>query len=163
MLQRVVLGLGSNIGDRRKYLTEAVKILSLKRNFLFIAISDIYESEPWGFKNQNNFLNCVAVFLYRAGPVALLKEIKEAEKKIGRTAREKWYPREIDIDVLFFGNKILKKQNLMIPHPQIEFRNFVLAPLVQLMPVYIHPSSGKTIFELFEQSTDSGRVFSCEK
>ena len=163
MLQRVVLGLGSNIGDRRRYITDAVKILSLKKNFLFIGISDIYESEPWGFKNQNNFLNCAAVFLYRSGPETLLTDIKETEKSIGRTGREKWHPREIDIDVLFFGNKVLKKRNLMIPHPQIEYRNFVLAPLAQLMPFYIHPSAGKTIIELFGESTDLGIVLSYRK
>lgn len=158
MLHKVVFGLGSNIGNRQKYLTESVKMLSLKRNFLFIGISDIYESEPWGFKNQNNFLNCAAVFLYRSDPESLLKEIKDAEKKTGRTIREKWHPREIDIDILFFGNKIFNKKKLKIPHPQIEYRNFVLTPLAQLMPDFIHPTSGKTIIKLFENSADLCRV-----
>lgn len=159
MLQKIVLGLGSNIGNRQKYLMNSVKMLSLKWNFLFLGISGIYESEPWGFKNQNNFLNCVGVFLYRSNPEALLKEIKDVEKRIGRTIRKKWHPREIDIDILFFGNKVINKRNLEIPHPLIEFRNFVLTPMVQLMPGLVHPVSGETINKIFNNSKDLSRIY----
>jgi 2-amino-4-hydroxy-6-hydroxymethyldihydropteridine diphosphokinase len=158
MLQKVVLGFGSNIGNRQKYILDSIKMLSIKRNFLFIGLSGLYESEPWGFKNQNNFLNCVAVFLYRSGPGELLAEIKKVEKKTGRTIRKKWHPREIDIDILFFNNKVLNKKSLMIPHPRLEFRNFVLAPLVQLIPQFVHPSSRITINTLFNNSADLCRV-----
>ena len=155
----MVLGLGSNIGNRQRYIKDTINMLSLKRNFLFIKVSGIYESEPWGFKNQNNFLNCVAVFLYRSDPQTLLKEIKEAEKNMGRTVSKKWHPREIDIDILFFGNKVLNNKSLMIPHPQIEFRNFVLIPLVQLMPGFVHPVTHKKLITLSSNSTDLCRVY----
>ncbi len=158
MLQKIVLGFGSNIGNREKYIKDAVKILSQSRNFFFIAISDIYESKPWGFKNQNDFLNCAGVFLYRASPVALLQELKDLEQNLGRTNRKKWHPREIDIDLLFFGDKIINQKKLIVPHPQIRFRNFVLKPLARLMPNYVHPVFKTDIIGLYRNSTDKDRV-----
>jgi len=158
MLHLIVLGLGSNIGNREKYIKTAIRLLSKKKNFLYIASSGIYETEPWGFKNQKNFLNCIVIFLYRSGPNELSKEISEVEKKTGRIQREKWHSREIDIDILFFGNKTVNRKKLIIPHPMICFRNFVLIPLTELMPDFIHPVLNKKIFALLNNSKDTGTV-----
>ena len=158
MLQLIVLGLGSNIGNREKYLKTALKLLSLKKNFLYIASSGIYETEPWGFKYQNNFLNCVSVFLYRSGPYELQHEIIGIEQKVGRIKREKWHAREIDIDILFFGDKIIHKKNLLIPHPMISQRYFVLVPLSEILPEFIHPGTKRKISSLLKNSKDTGTV-----
>lgn len=158
MLERVVIGLGSNVGNRERYLKNAIKLLVIKWNFLFVACSSIYESEPWGFKNQNNYLNCVITGLYRSRPGVLLREIKEIEHKLGRKRKRKYHPREIDLDILFFGNKVINKNNLIIPHPYLHLRNFVLEPLVEIMPDFIHPVFKKRIVTLLRESSDNGMV-----
>jgi len=154
MLQRVVLGLGSNVGNREIFLKSAVKKLSSRWNFLFISASSIYETEPWGFKYQNNYLNCILVVLYRSGPGSLIREIREVENNLGRINRGKWHPREIDIDILFFGDKLINKKKLIVPHPLIRERRFVLEPLNELMPDFIHPVFHKKISKLFNKIPD---------
>lgn len=158
MLQKVVLGLGSNIGIREHNLKRALKMLSLSRNFLFIGVSKTYETEPWGFEKQKDFLNCTAIFLYRSSPDILLNEIEGVERKAGRTMNKKWHPREIDIDVLFYGNKIVKSQKLDIPHPFVHLRNFVLAPLMDLIPDFVHPVLKKSIRSLYRKCPDKRKV-----
>ena len=106
-MELAVLGLGSNLGNRLANLKKAVNYLYFVPGFDILAFSSVYETEPWGFKNQNNFLNCVIAGLYRFNEVSLFEKVKIIEKKTGRTIRDRWHPREIDIDVLFFGNKIV--------------------------------------------------------
>jgi 2-amino-4-hydroxy-6-hydroxymethyldihydropteridine diphosphokinase len=153
-----VLGFGSNAGNRMKNIKEAVKMLALNRAMELISLSQIYETEPWGFKKQKNFLNCAGVFLCRTGPGSLLKNIKTTEKKIGRVTREKWQKREIDIDILFFGSRIITEKGVVIPHPYISERNFVLKPLVEIIPDFVHPVKKKSIYKLSEISRDKCKV-----
>jgi 2-amino-4-hydroxy-6-hydroxymethyldihydropteridine diphosphokinase len=159
MLQRVFLGLGSNIGNREMYIRNSLKKFCSQKDFLFIAISKIYESEPWGFKNQSKFLNCVAVFLYRSDPERLLTHIKDVERSLGRTNNKKWYPREIDVDILFFGDKVINKKELKIPHPFLHLRNFVLKPLCDLNPGIVHPGLKENIETLLKRTQDRGKVY----
>jgi 2-amino-4-hydroxy-6-hydroxymethyldihydropteridine diphosphokinase len=101
MIEKIVLGFGSNMGSRLNNIQSALKEISLTEGFNLIASSSVYETEPWGFKRQHKFLNSCSVFLCRLSPGEVLKTIKSAEKRIGRIQRGKWQAREIDIDLLF--------------------------------------------------------------
>jgi len=154
-----VIGFGSNRGSRLKYIKHALRLLALNKNLSMLKTSGIYETEPWGFKEQNKFLNAAAVFYCRVGPGELLKIVKDAENKAGRIKREKWRSREIDIDILFLGNKIFKSKKLKIPHKYIAQRNFVLAPLVEIIPDFFHPVLNKKISYLYRNCPDKGKVY----
>lgn len=158
MIEKVVLGFGSNIGRRLRNIEAAVRETALNKGLNILALSSIYETEPWGYKNQRKFLNCAGVYLCRLNPPELVKTIKKIEKKIGRVKRGKWKAREIDIDVLFYGERVYEKKGLVIPHPFIPERNFVLKPLVELMPGFIHPKLDKDIRFLYLHSKDNCTV-----
>ncbi len=162
-MEKVVLGLGSNLGFRLFNLKKAVRFLYAMPGFDFLAFSSVYETEPWGFKNQKNYLNCAVIGLYRSSARDLFVRVKEMEKRIGRKSGEKWHPREIDIDILFFGSKIVNSKNLVIPHPQMRFRNFVLVPLAEIMPGFVHPEFKKQVKTLLENSGDKGKVILYER
>lgn len=153
-MELAVLGLGSNWGKRFAGLKKAVNYLYFMPGFDILAFSSVYETEPWGFKNQNNFLNCVIAGLYRFDAASLFGQVKEIEKKAGRVKRDRWHPREIDIDILFFGSKSIRSKNLVIPHQQIKNRNFVLVPLSEIMPDFVHPVLRKRIKTLLYETND---------
>jgi 2-amino-4-hydroxy-6-hydroxymethyldihydropteridine diphosphokinase len=163
MIEIVILGFGSNTGNRFLNIKKAVSHVYLSRDFDILKLSRIYETEPWGFKNQNNFLNCAAVCLYRSSPFRLLENIEEIEKLCGRVEREKWQEREIDIDILFYGDKIVNEKRLRIPHPILQDRNFVLKPLNDLIPGFVHPVLGRTIQNLYRHTTDICKVMLYKK
>jgi 2-amino-4-hydroxy-6-hydroxymethyldihydropteridine diphosphokinase len=163
MLEKVILGLGSNVGNRFLNIGKAIENIHFSSNFSILAISPVYETEPWGFKNQNNFLNCVIIILCRLRPGVLLKELKDIENQIGRQKREKWKQREIDIDVLFYGSEVYKSKDLIIPHPQLPDRNFVLIPLADLIPDFIHPVSKKKVKDILRASKDNTGVILYKK
>jgi 2-amino-4-hydroxy-6-hydroxymethyldihydropteridine diphosphokinase len=158
MIEKVILEFGSNTGSRLKNIGAAVKEISLNNGLNILALSPVYETEPWGYRNQRKFLNCAGAYLCRLSPPELMKTINKIEKKIGRTKRGKWQAREIDIDVLFYGNRVYKKNNLIIPHTFIQERNFVLKPLAELMPGFIHPVLNKSISFLYSHSKDNCKV-----
>lgn len=158
MSEKVVLGFGSNKGNRFQNIKNALEALALNIDLNLLNVSKIYETEPWGYKKQKCFFNCAAVFLCRLEPVELLKLVKRAEIDIGRLANTKWQAREIDIDVLFYGQSVIKSGNLIIPHPYLHQRNFVLKPLVDLIPGYIHPKLNKNIDYLYASSKDICKV-----
>ena len=152
MLEEAVLGFGSNIGNRFLNIKSALRTLSLNKDLNLLAVSKIYETEPWGFKKQNCFLNCAAVFMCRLEPIEFLKLLKSYEASAGRKDNTKWQAREIDIDILFYGNRIINNNRLKVPHPYIKQRNFVLKPLVELIPGFIHPELKKSIKNLYAGS-----------
>ncbi len=163
MYELVFLGLGSNRGNRFSQLIKATKKLTSISDLDFIAVSSVYETEPWGFIKQKNFLNCVFVCLWKKNPTELLRFIKKSEDELGRTKCEKWKEREIDIDVLFFGNKIIRKKDFTVPHKNLHERNFVLKPLTEIAPTLIHPVFKKTISYLYKHSKDNCKVTLCKK
>lgn len=158
MIEIVVLGLGSNTGNRMINLKRAIKAIYFLQGFDILTISNVYETEPWGFKNQKNFLNCILAGIYKENPVILLERIKDIEFRIGRLKREKWHSREIDIDILFFGKRVIMEKNLIIPHPQIQFRNFILVPCIDILPDFFHPVLRKKIISIYKTSKDKGKV-----
>jgi 2-amino-4-hydroxy-6-hydroxymethyldihydropteridine diphosphokinase len=158
-MEKVVLGLGSNVGNRQLFIRKAIKEISLLKGLNVITWSSVYQTEPWGLKNQRNFLNCTVICLCKLSPMELFKNLKKIEKKLGKKNRGKWAPREIDIDILFFGNHIIKNKSVKIPHPMIAKRNFVLIPLMELVPDLIHPVLKKKISVLLKTSRDKCNVF----
>lgn len=158
MAELAVLGFGSNKGNRLRNINFALRALALNNEMNLLKVSDIYETEPWGFKKQKSFYNCAAVFLCRLSAAELLKLAKLVEKKAGRTKGKKWQARELDIDILFYGKMVIHKQWLKIPHPYIEYRNFVLKPLEDIIPGYIHPVLERSILSLYKNSKDNCKV-----
>ena len=157
-MEKVVLGLGSNLGNRKLFIRKAIKEISLLKGVIVLARSALYQTEPWGFKSQGNFLNSAVICLCKQSPHELMKNLKKIEKKLGRKRREKWAPREIDIDILFFGSHIIKNKNVEIPHPMIAKRNFVLIPLNEIIPEFIHPVLNTRISGLLHKSSDGCKV-----
>jgi 2-amino-4-hydroxy-6-hydroxymethyldihydropteridine diphosphokinase len=162
METKVVLGIGGNKGDRASYLSQAVEALS--KQVTFISCSQVYESKAWGGVAQNgNFLNQVLLVQTNLDPLALLQVTQKIEIELGRTREQHWGDRTIDIDILYFGELVSKDPQLILPHPYISERRFVLQPLAEILPLKKHPVSGKTSVELLAACSDLGKVFVWKK
>ena len=146
----VHLGLGSNLGDRKEFLSMACNYLSSEVITGFRA-SSIYESEPLLEMKQSKYFNMVVSGLTVLSPKDLLKKCQQIEISLGRIRRERWGSREIDIDILSYGSRIIDNDDLVIPHPEIGNRSFVLIPMIELSPKWAHPETGITIKELWEK------------
>ena len=144
----VYLGLGSNLGDRKQNLVQALELIS--QRVTVELLSSIYETEPVGYEQQPLFLNVVCRVLTKLNPEQLLVLAKGIEAKLGRVPSFPNAPRPIDIDILFYNNRIISTRNLTIPHPRLIERAFVLVPLVEIAPELIHPVNGKTVKELLK-------------
>lgn len=144
------LSLGTNLGDRKNNLERALVLLEQKQLLKIRRISSIYETEPWGGVEQDSFFNLVAEIESELSPLELLKNCQEVEKALGRKRLIHWGPRTIDIDILTYNNYVLDSPELTLPHPHLEEREFVLAPLRELEPNYILPS-GRPIQEVLGQ------------
>lgn len=127
------LGLGSNLGDRRKNIEMALDYLTRTKGIKIEKTSRIYETEPVGGPRQGKFLNAAIKVETSFGPRAILKIIKKIEKDLGRKKRMRWGPREVDLDILLYGNKVIKTKGLVIPHPRMFEREFVLRPLREIL------------------------------
>lgn len=147
----LVLGLGSNMGNRMKNLEEARKQISLSICEI-IEASSIYETEPWGYKDIIWFYNQVIRCQTSLTPEEVMQSILIIEEKMGRKRHNKKYaPRIIDIDILFYADQIIDAVNLTVPHPQIENRKFVLVPLDQILSDYIHPKLNEPVWKILKE------------
>ena len=142
----VYLGLGSNMGNRQENLEKALDFLS--RRMRVARVSSIYDTEPVGTANQPRFLNLACRVHTRLEPAALLALAKGIESKMGRAFGKVNAPRPIDIDILIYGDRVMETPELVIPHPRMTERAFVLVPLVEIAPGLRHPANGKTVKEL---------------
>ncbi len=145
----VHLGLGSNLGNRQAFLNQACSKLSAVtlQNF---RSSEIYESEPLLKMKQPNYFNQVVCGWTELTPVELLEKCQQIETQLGRIRKEHWGSRKIDLDILSYGKDIVDTERIKIPHPEMEKRSFVLLPLLELSPDWVHPKSGKSIQILWE-------------
>lgn len=150
--------LGGNLGDRKANLHQAIKLITENIGEIN-AVSAIYETAAWGKTDQPAFLNQAVAVKTNFSAIEVLDKALDIEKKLGRVRKDKWGERLIDIDLILFDDAVIDIENkLQVPHPQMQFRKFVMAPLVEIAAEVMHPVSGKTISEIFKNITDDLEV-----
>jgi len=152
-MNQTYLLIGGNLGNRQENLGHAAKMIAAKVGTVLLA-SSLYETEAWGVTDQPSFLNQVLLVETALDPKQVLEAILSIEKEMGRRRMQKFGPRTIDIDILFFNELIMHEDSLTIPHPQLHLRRFTLAPLNEISPQFIHPVFNKSISQLMEQLAD---------
>ena len=157
-MARCYLGLGSNLGDRAGAVRESVRRLASAGDIEVLRMSSLYLTRPWGRPDQPDFVNAVAEIETALGPWELLARAKSVERDMGRGEGGRWGPREIDIDVLLYDELIMDVDGLVLPHPHIEERAFVLVPLVEVTPDLVNPATGTGFAESLENLRSSERV-----
>ena len=149
MSSLVYLALGSNLGDRQRNLEEALDRLTA--HVVLHRVSSVYETEPWGYVDQPRFLNAACSGATGLAPDDLLREVKAIEVKMGRVFSFPNAPRPMDIDILLYGEQVIETPDLVIPHPRMAERPFVLVPLAEIAPDVVHPVLRVTAQELLQR------------
>lgn len=152
-MTRAFLLLGSNTGDRKALLERAIRQISSMAGPV-VRKSSVYETQPWGKSDQPEFFNQAIEIETALPPRVLLATVLEIERLLGRVRTGRWDPRTIDIDILFYDDAIVNESNLVLPHPLMRERRFVLTPLAQLAGNFMHPVFGKTVRQLLEECPD---------
>ncbi|MFQ5770813.1 MAG: 2-amino-4-hydroxy-6-hydroxymethyldihydropteridine diphosphokinase [bacterium] len=155
---QIYIGLGSNLGDRLSNLKKALQKIDCLPATKVKKFSSIYETEPIGYLSQDNFLNMAVEISTHLNPESFLFQIQKIEHELGRIRNVRWGPRIIDIDILYWGEKIFKTDHLQIPHSEIENRRFVLIPLNEIAPNFESPPRFQKISVLLENVQDNSRV-----
>lgn len=161
-MAKFYLLLGSNVGDRKKNLHEAITQLT-DEGFGPTCVSSIYETEAWGIEDQPAFLNQACIVESSVEPAILLQKIKAIEKTVGRQKTAKWGPRIIDIDILYVDDKIISTAELKVPHPELYSRNFALIPMIEIAGELVDPVKHLTLDEIYDLCTDTKEVFMYEE
>ncbi len=156
-MHKAILHVGSNIGNRVKQLSVCKKMM-VERVGPVVVASRMYETEAWGLKDQDSFLNQAFEVSTCHSPERLLSTCQEIERLLNRERSVKWGPRTIDIDIIFYDDLIFESEDLSIPHPRMQDRNFVLFPLNEIASEWTHPILHKSVKQLLEESQDTSHV-----
>jgi 2-amino-4-hydroxy-6-hydroxymethyldihydropteridine diphosphokinase len=153
--ENVYLLLGSNLGDRETLISDALTEIAQHIGPVF-SKSSLYETAAWGKEDQPTFLNIAIGVKTMLSPLEVLEKVLEIELELGRVRHEKWGARLIDIDVIFYGNRVVDMgEKLQVPHPQMQFRKFVLEPLNEIAAEYMHPILQLKVSEILERLNDN--------
>lgn len=156
--QLAYIGFGSNVGDRLAHIRKALYTLSETEGIILQEVSSVYKTEPVGYEAQTQFLNGVAAIRTTLSPLSLLQTLKDIETAVGRKHRIRWGPREIDLDILIYADVCLQTDQLVIPHPEMHLRGFVLVPFVEIAPHLVHPILQETLLTLCNRLKDGKSV-----
>jgi len=158
--QQVILSLGSNQGNRKDNIESAITLLHHEVGTV-VLVSSLYESDSWGF-NSDSFYNCIVILNTNSSAIKILKKILKVEKKLGRIRTDStlYQPRIIDIDIISYGNESIHTDVLQVPHKHLQDRLFVLLPLLEVIPDWMHPTNHVAISELINKCSDNG---ACKK
>lgn len=157
---QIFLSLGSNLGNRSEMLKQAIEAIGAKCGEA-IAVSNLYQTEPVGFASNLPFLNCCIEIETEYSPTELVAALLEIELQQGRTRNKEqlgYANRLIDIDIVFYNHLVLDSPNLIVPHPRMHLRRFVLLPLSELCPQFVHPVLKKTVADLLAECADVSKV-----
>ena len=155
-MEEVVLLIGGNLGDREGLINQALE--KLEHYFPIHKKSSIYETEAWGGSSSGNYLNMALSVMTGRSPEEVLNIAQQVESELGRTREVKWGDRTMDIDIIYFGSRIIQSKRLKIPHPLMAERKFVLLPLVEILPDFVHPKLKMSNRELLVQCPDNSSV-----
>lgn len=155
-MDNVFISLGSNIGDRIGYCRKAIE--SMREFSEIVEVSSLYETEPVGKEDQPNFINCAVQIRTELSPHQLLTKLNMIEETLGRVRDEKWGPRTIDLDIIFYNELVINDSDLTIPHPRAHLRRFVLDPIYEISPDYLHPMLNQTVSVLIKECKDKKQV-----
>ena len=161
-MARVFLSLGSNLGDRLSNIQQAVSSLAMSNRIKILKTSSFYETEPWGNKNQEWFINAALALDTDMSPEELLEFCQNIEVQLGRVRKEneKWSQRAIDIDILMYDDRVILIENkLKVPHPLMHLRAFVLVPMLEVKADLVHPVFQKTISDMYDELENPEDVF----
>ncbi len=150
-MSKVLVGVGSNLGDREFLIRKAIESLRDLPRTIVARVSSLYETDPVGDVEQPAFLNAVVWVETELEPRELLWQMLLIEKRMGRVRTQRWGPRPIDLDLLFYGKRVIDEPDLQVPHPEAEHRAFVLIPLSEIDPEFVHPGTGEGIRKLLKK------------
>lgn len=157
-MTRAFIGLGSNLGDRERFIRQGVRELSRMPRTRFVRVSSLYDTEPIGVQDQPAFLNAVGIIDTELKPRELLWNVQLIEQRLGRVRARRWGPRTIDLDILLYGDLVIEQEDLVIPHPEMENRAFVLIPLCELDSELVHPGTGQKLRDHLKAARARGSV-----
>ena len=156
-MSRAFVGVGSNLGDRRRLIAEAMRMLRKTPGLTVTRFSPVYETAAEGGPPQGMYLNAVCEIETSLDCPALLRELLRVEQALGRRRVGRNAPRTMDLDILFYANRVCRSEGLTVPHPRLHLRYFVLRPMADLEPEWVHPKLNKTIRALLEELDEKNR------
>jgi len=147
-MHKAFIALGSNLGDKRKNIEIAIEKIK-EKGINILKVSSIIETEPYGYKDQDSFLNAVCLVETSLDPFSLLRVLLNIEEEMGRKRIFKWGPRNIDLDIIFFDDLVIDSEELIIPHPDAHNRTFVMGPISEIEPDFVHPVLKRKVIDIY--------------